>query len=70
MPKRKCIEPHLGLASTREILEELRARGDVALIAYPQTDLAADGAVLSGVASAALKAVGEETLAYRTVDSQ
>lgn len=68
MPKPKSAR--LGLATTREILEELRARGDVAMAVYPYTELGADGAVLSGLASAGIKAVGEEILAYRTVDSQ
>lgn len=56
--------------STVELLEELRMRGDLMLVAHPTSDLAADGAVLSGVAGAALKALGKELLDYRTVDSR
>lgn len=61
--------PQLGLATTREILEELRARGDVAAVAHQTEADAVDGMLIGGLASCILRAVRPKTLDYRTVDN-
>jgi hypothetical protein len=66
--KRMCNQAHLGLATTHEILEELQARGDVSMVVAPGSPEGADGAMLSGLASAALKALGPQALTYRPAD--
>jgi hypothetical protein len=66
-------KPNLGLATTRELLLELEARGRVASTIHlgnDKEDLGADGAALYSVASAMLRTSGEKTLDYRTVDSE
>jgi hypothetical protein len=45
----------LGEVTTRELLEELRLRGDLAMVAMPTSDRGADGAALSALAGALLK---------------
>lgn len=52
----------LGQTTTRELLEELRLRGDLAMTAMPTTDRGADGAILSALAMAVLRATTTETL--------
>ena len=63
-------KPNLGLATTRELLVELLARGEADIVTYRGQDRGADGAVLSGAASAVSKTLSAEALDYRTVDSQ
>lgn len=58
--------PDLGAATTRELLMELRTRGDVASTARPGTEVGADGAMLSGIVRCALGAMSRDTLDYRT----
>lgn len=45
----------LGEASTRELLEELRLRGDLAMVVMPTSERGADGAVFSAMAGAVLR---------------
>jgi hypothetical protein len=45
----------LGQTTTRELLEELRLRGDLAMTVMPSTERGADGAVLSALAGVQLK---------------
>lgn len=70
MPKKRCKEAHLGLATTREILQEMQARGDVAMTVYPTSERGEDGSVLSAFASVSIKSCCDKTLDYRTVDSE
>ena len=60
-------KPNLGLATTRELLEELVARGDVEVVAYPSTERAHQGHVMSGTAMGLLDALQPEMLDYRTM---
>lgn len=62
----QLTKPMLGLATTRELLLELQARGDTDVVAFPTTELAEDGAILSGVVRGLLKALGTQTLGYST----
>ena len=55
-------EPRLGLATTRQLLQELQARGEL------QND--SDGAALHRMCSKALSYMVSETLDYRTWDPQ
>jgi hypothetical protein len=55
----------LGKVTTRKLLEELRLRGDLAMVAMPTTPRGADGAVLSALAGATLKSCCDETLEAR-----
>jgi hypothetical protein len=49
--KRRSDAPRpIGEVTTRELLEELRLRGDLAMAAMPTTPRGADGAVLSAMA--------------------
>lgn len=52
----------LGERTTRELLEELRLRGDLAMTVMPTTERGADGSVLSALAGATLKSCTKETL--------
>jgi len=52
----------LGSFTTRDLLEELRLRGDLAMTAMPSTERGADGSVLSAIAGAVLKSSTKETL--------
>jgi hypothetical protein len=56
------VDTSLGLATTRDLLEELRLRGDLAMTVFPASDRGADGAVLSAIAGATLRASSLETL--------
>lgn len=58
-------EGELGRATTRELLEELGLRGDLAMTVTPTTDRGADGAVLSAISRAVLKSSTKETLEAR-----
>lgn len=53
---------NLGGLSTRELLEELRLRGDLAMVAMPTSERGADGAALSALAGALIKSSTKETL--------
>ena len=52
----------LDLVTTRELLEELRLRGDLAMVAMPTTSRGADGSVLSAMATSQLRSLEAETL--------
>lgn len=52
----------IGQFKTRELLEEMRLRGDLAMTVYPTSPRGEDGAVLSAIAGAVLKSSTEETL--------
>jgi hypothetical protein len=52
----------IGKVSTRDLLEELRLRGDLAMLAMPTTSRVVDGAALWALAGAILKSSTEETL--------
>jgi hypothetical protein len=52
----------LDLVTTRELLEELRLRGDLAMVAMPTTSRGADGSVLSAMAGSQLRSLETETL--------
>jgi hypothetical protein len=52
----------LGRVSTRELLEELRLRGDLAMVALPATPRGQDGAFLSSWVSLLLRGCEKETL--------
>jgi hypothetical protein len=52
----------LGEFSTRDLLGELRLRGDLAMAVHPCSELGADGATLSALAAALLKSSTVETL--------
>lgn len=52
----------LGEVPTRDVLGELQLRGDLAMTAMPTTDRGADGAALSALAGALIKASCAETL--------
>lgn len=52
----------VGEATTQELLEELRLRGDLAMVAMPTSDRGADGCALSALAGALLKSSTKETL--------
>jgi hypothetical protein len=64
-------EPNLGLATTRELLEELRARGDVTA-AFEHEDGGLRGAahVLGYYTSFLRNSLPDALLDYRTVDSR
>lgn len=53
---------NLGEFSTRELLEELQLRGDLAMTVMPTTERGADGSILSAFGSAGLRALTLETL--------
>ncbi len=55
-------ESLLGQATTRDLLLELALRGDLAMVALPTTERAADGAALSALAGALIKSSAKETL--------
>lgn len=52
----------LGEATTLELLEELRLRGELAMTAMPTTERGADGAALSALAGVLLKSSTKQTL--------
>ena len=52
----------LGEATTRELLEELRLRGDLAMTVMPTSERGADGSVLSAIAGAVIKSSTKATL--------
>jgi hypothetical protein len=52
----------LGNTTIRDLLEELRLRGDLAMVAMPTTPRGADGAVLSAMAGSQLKSLETDTL--------
>jgi hypothetical protein len=52
-------------ATTRDLLEELRLRGDLAMTVMPSSERGADGAALSALAGALLKSSVKETLEAR-----
>ena len=52
----------LGMFTTLELLEELRMRGDLAMVAMPTTSRGADGSVLSAMAGSQLRSLETETL--------
>lgn len=52
----------LASATTWELLEELRMRGDLAMTVMPTSDRGADGAALSALAGALMRASVPETL--------
>lgn len=54
--------PNLGVATTKDLLEELRLRGDFAMTVMPSTERGADGAALSALAGALLRASDPATL--------
>lgn len=60
----KCGEPHLGLATTREIIEELKARGDFEARVYHSEQ----GDKLADAMRMLLKTLPGSMLDYRTVD--
>ena len=69
MPTGKgCNTPHLGLATTRELLTELKARMEVSII----TDDSVNQWVvyLANAATTCLETLGDTKLAHRTVDSE
>lgn len=55
----------LGEFTTRELLEEMRLRGDLAMVAMPTSERGADGSVLSALAGVLLKSSCKETLESR-----
>lgn len=57
----ECQEPHLGLATTRQLLEELAARGDAEVTRYRMT-----GLELANTASVLIRRLPEAMLDYRT----
>jgi len=48
--------------TTRELLDELQLRGDLAMTVYPTTERGADGAALSALAGALIKSSTKQTL--------
>ena len=60
-------KPNLGLATTRELLEELRTRGDLEVTCDPGTERAHQGHVMSGTAMGLLDALSPEMLGYTTL---
>jgi hypothetical protein len=52
----------LGTYTTRELLEELRMRGDLLFLECPTTEAGTDGGILSGSATALLRALTPATL--------
>ena len=57
-------QPLLGLATTRELLEEIQARGEC------EHEREIIGVMMAGAAGWMLKTLPDEMLSYRTVDSQ
>lgn len=57
--------PVLGAATTRQLIEEIRARGETATIGIGNVL----GEAMAGAASALLQDLPENALNYRTVDS-
>jgi hypothetical protein len=62
--------PNLGLASTRELLEELRARGAVAKLTALDLHHYDDAQDIHLAADRLLRLLLPATLDYRTVDSR
>jgi hypothetical protein len=69
-------EANLGLATTRELLLEIQARGDVLMLmgrtgraSKENHDKGADGSVLSALAGAVLRSTRPDVLDYRTEDN-
>jgi hypothetical protein len=60
---------NLGLATTRELLEELRVRGEVASTVQGG-ERGPQGALLYAMVNVTLRQLGKETLDYRTVDDK
>lgn len=60
--KARKAKQRLGEVPTRELLEELRLRGDLAMTVLPTSERGADGAVLSALAGVVLKSCATETL--------
>lgn len=60
-------QANLGLATTRELLQELVARGDLEVVAYPSTERAHQGHIMSGTAMGLLDALNPEMLGYSTM---
>lgn len=61
-------DPSLGLATTEQLLHELRARGDVDTLTLEDDIGKRRGEVMAGAAQALLNTLPPEVLAYRTVD--
>jgi hypothetical protein len=61
--------PRLGLATTRQMMEELRARGSTHRFASTAADAPALGAYLEMHMNVCLAKLPEDMLNYRTVDS-
>lgn len=63
------LRPLLGLATTRELLEELVARLDLAELVAPACTIAAADVALVSTARTALRDLPAALLEYRTVDA-
>lgn len=61
-----CSEPHLGLATTRELLAELKVRGDVGAVGESNFNRYR---TLAWTVKTLLEAMPKDVLDYRTVDS-
>jgi hypothetical protein len=63
----ECNQPHLGLATTRELLRELEVRGEVNVMAghYP-----IESENMRGVMAGLLSMSPDGLLDYRTVDGR
>lgn len=59
-------EPQLGLATTRQLLDELRARAEVSLVSCPRADILMYGRLFR-FARTMLETMTDQALAYRTV---
>jgi hypothetical protein len=59
-------QPLLGLATTRQLLEELQARGDVDSVVHQMLG----SAYMTSIAKKLLHTLPEELLDYRTVDGR
>jgi len=64
-------EANLGLATTRQLLEELAARMDIHVSTNPELTFSqnVNAVTLSTYCHGSLTAFSEEILSYRTVDS-
>lgn len=59
-------EPRLGLATTRQLLDELRARAEVSMVSCPRVEIMMYGR-LYRAARVMLETMTEDALNYRTV---
>lgn len=61
-------EPSLGLATTEQLLKEIRARGDVDSLTLEDEEGKRNGVTMAGAAQRLLDTLPPQTLSYKTVD--